>query len=328
MKRQVVLLLGAGSEALLGSRLAPLFELVGFPETVGPLSLAAALVRLEAPLVHIRMSGSWRDLACVAAAKACGARVLCQVQGELRGLLRLAARLADLVVVPSRVALETLRARAPATAAEVVPGGIEVQPYLRYNRAAPERDAPLRLIYVGPLAPGQGLPETIEALRLALGRGVYVRLVIAGSGREEARLRQQVRDCGLARDVTFVGEVAGDHKAQLLSQADAFVLAAYSGGLPYRLLEAMAAGVVPIVTPVGAVPEVMNGLECGLLVEPRDAQALADAMCELANDRVRVLRMSAACRARIAAAYSADRLAHDFSQLYQGLCAARSPRVA
>lgn len=326
MKRDVVLLLGAGSEALLGARLAGRFDLLDLPAHYGPVALAMTILREGARLVHVRASNSWRDLACVAAAKACGARVLCQVQGELRGVLRLAARLADLVVVPSRVALDALRARLPAAAAEVLPGGIDCAPYRRYNRAAPEQGAPLRLIYIGALAAQQGLPETIEGLRLALGQGAHARLIIAGSGPLEGRLQQQVRDCGLTRDVTFVGEVAGDHKAQLLSQADAFVLAAYSGGLPYRLLEAMAAGVVPVVTPVGAIPEVVSA-EHGVLVEPRDARAIAAAIAALAADRAQLLRMSAASRARIAAAYSADRLAEDLSTLYRGLCAMRGPRA-
>jgi glycosyltransferase involved in cell wall biosynthesis len=157
---------------------------------------------------------------------------------------------------------------------------------------------------------------------------VAARLVLAGSGPEEARLRQYARDAGLAREVAFVGPAYGEHKAQLLAQADALALASYSEGLPYSLLEAMAAGVVPIVTSVGAVPDVVTEGEHGLLVAPRDAEALADAISRLAGDRATLARMSAACRARIAAGYSLERVARDFSQLYGTLCATRTPRIA
>jgi glycosyltransferase involved in cell wall biosynthesis len=211
---------------------------------------------------------------------------------------------------------------------EVVPNGIDCAPYTRYNRAAPDAAAPLRLIYIGRLAPAKGLLETIEALRLARGRGVAARLVLAGSGPEEPRLRQYVRDAGLAREVAFVGPAYGSHKAQLLAQADVLVLASYSEGLPYSLLEAMAAGVVPIVTPVGAIPDVVGEGEHGLFVAPRDAEAVAAAISRLAGDRAALARMSAACRARIAVGYSLERVARDFSQLYWELCAMRTPKTA
>src|SRR5207237_8843711 len=106
-------------------------------------------------------------------------------------------------------------------------------------------------------------------------RGVHARLVLAGTGAEEGRLRQYVRDAGLVRDVTFVGPAYGDLKARLLSQADVLLLPSYSEGLPYSLLEAMAAGVVPVVTPVGAIPAVVTAGEPGLIVPPRAAEAIA-----------------------------------------------------
>jgi glycosyltransferase involved in cell wall biosynthesis len=68
--------------------------------------------------------------------------------------------------------------------------------------------------------------------------------------------------------------------------------------------------------------------EHGLLVAPRDAEAVADAIAKLAGDRAGLARMSAACRARIAAGYSLERVARDFSTLYWGLCATRTPRAA
>src|SRR5262249_47277534 len=136
------------------------------------------------------------------------------------------------------------------------------------------------------------------------------------------------RDAGLAREVAFVGPAYGEHKAELLAQADVLVLASYAEGLPYALLEAMAAGCVPIVTPVGAIPDVVSDGEHGVLVAPRDAEALADAIARLAGDRAMLARMSAACRARIAAGYSLERVARDFSTLYWGLCGLRTPRAA
>jgi glycosyltransferase involved in cell wall biosynthesis len=130
------------------------------------------------------------------------------------------------------------------------------------------------------------------------------------------------------RDVTFVGGAYGDAKARLLSQADALLLPSYSEGLPYSLLEAMAAGVVPVVTPVGAIPDVVTEGEHGVIVPPRDAAAIALAIEKLSKDKAAVARMSAVCRKRVATAYSIERVAKDFSELYWGLCARPAPTPA
>jgi glycosyltransferase involved in cell wall biosynthesis len=345
--------------SLLGSRLASRFDLVHFQVgsegrqegllgriarvALSPLALAAAILRHGAELVHINTSlnakAYWRDSSYVLAARLCGARVLYQVHGGLldqfaaksrlfAALLRRMLRWPDVVVVLSREQLGAFRSAAPEQAVELVPNGIDCGPYLRYNRTAPQAGAPLRLIYIGRLVAEKGLLETIEGLRLARSRGVAARLVIAGNGPEEPRLRHYVRDAGLTREVSFVGAAWGEHKAQLLSQADALTLASYAEGLPYSLLEAMAAGVVPIVTPVGAIPDVVAGGEHGLFVAPRDAEAIAQAIGRLAEDRALLARMSTACRQHVGAAYSIERVARDFSQLYWGLCAARAPKTA
>ena len=344
---------------LLGSRLAARFELLHFQIgsegrrehllgrlarlAASPFRLAATMLRAQAALLHINTSlnhkAFWRDVIYLAVAKLCGTRVLCQVHGgrldEFAGaralfgaLVHASLRLADAVVVLSRAQQEAFRARLPRQPVEVVPNGIDCAPYTRYNRAAADPGAPLRLIYFGRLAPAKGLLETIEALRIARSHGVAARLVLAGSGPEEPRLRQYVRDAGLARDVAFVGPAYGNHKAELLAQADVLVLASYGEGLPYSLLEAMAAGCVPIATPVGAIPDVVSEGEHGLLVAPRDAQAVALAISRLAEDRAALARMSAACRERISASYSLERVARDFSALYWGLCAMRTPKAA
>lgn len=160
-------------------------------------------------------------------------------------------------------------------------------------------------------------------MALARGNGVAAQLVIAGNGPGEAALRAQVRELGLEREVRFAGAVVGKDKAALLAEADALCLASYSEGLPYALLEAMAAGVVPIATRVGGIPDVMQEGLHGAFVPARDADAIAQAIEALARDRARLARMSVRCRKRIAGAYSIERVAADFSILYSSLCTPR-----
>jgi glycosyltransferase involved in cell wall biosynthesis len=260
-------------------------------------------------------------------AKACGARVVLQVHGGALDRfvygLRAALRWPDAVVVLSKREQDSWRRRAPGQNVALLPNGIDCTPYLKYRRTAPVPDAPLRLVYIGRLAPGKGLVETIEALALARANGVAARLVIAGDGPAQAGLRAQARGLGLEREVTFAGPTVGEDKALLLSRSDVLCLASYSEGLPYALLEAMAAGVVPVVTRVGGIPDVVQEGVHGAFVPVRDADAIARTLEALSRDRVLLARMSAACRKRIAGAYSIERVAAGFASLYASLCSPR-----
>jgi glycosyltransferase involved in cell wall biosynthesis len=81
----------------------------------------------------------------------------------------------------------------------------------------------------------------------------------------------------------------------------------------------MAAGVPVIATPVGAIPDVMTDGIHGQLVPSRDAVAIGEAIAALARDRERLGWMSRACRKRVHAAYSIERLARELALHYQSL---------
>ncbi|HEX7052825.1 MAG TPA: glycosyltransferase [Burkholderiales bacterium] len=324
MKRTVVLVAGEVDLAL-AARLAGRFELVELRG--GPLALAAAVLRTGAAIVHLDAAAGC--LARSAAAKLGGAAVLWQIdEGPPPAGRALCAALADALVAPSAAQAQSCRERLPRQLVVHIAPGIDCAPFQRLNRAPVTADAPLRLAYLGPLESGQGLAEMIEGLRLARESGVRARLVIAGSGGEEPRLRHQAADAGLGRDVVFAGETAAAGRARLYLQCDALLLPAYSAGVPRVLLEAMAAGVVPVASAVGGIPEVVGDAETGLLIEPGDALAIAGAIARLARERSHLARMSAACRRRIATRFSVERAAAELSALYFMLAAAPRARAA
>jgi glycosyltransferase involved in cell wall biosynthesis len=320
VKRAVVLVVGPRFDHALAARLGGRFELVEFAG--GPLALAAAVLRTGAAIAHLQTASGAGVLA--AAAKLCGAAVLWETQDDAPPLGRLVV---DAFVVPSVTQAQAYRRALPRQLVVQIAPGIDCSPFQRLNRAPYSADTPLRTVYLGRLARDQGLTEMVEGLRMARERGVAARLVIAGSGAEEARLRHQVADSGLGRDVVLTGDAEGEGRVRLLSQSDALLLPAYRAGVPRVLLEAMAAGVVPVASAVGGIPEVV-GEEHGVLIEPRDARAIGDAIVRLARERALLLRMSAACRKRIVAAFSLERTAAELGALYFMLAAAPRPRAA
>lgn len=344
---------------LLGSSLARRYEIVHFqvgsqgrsasPQArlmrmlSSPFGLAAAVRRHSAAIVHVNTSlvarAFWRDLVYVLVAKLCGARIVYQVHGGAlphdfagsgrfaQAALRTAFRLPDAIVVLARVEAAAYRRFMPQQPVLRIPNAVDCRPFFGAGLARSPADAPLRLVYLGHLSAAKGLYELLDGFAEARRNGVAVHLTIAGTGPEEARLRAAAH--GLGSDVSFVGRVAGLEKTRLLGRSDAFVLPSYSEGLPYSLLEAMAAGAAVIVTPVGGIPDVVADGVHGRFVPVRDARALAAAIAELASDRQSLARMRTACRHRIAKAHSSERLGAAFDALYETLSAVpRTPAIA
>ena len=308
---------------------------------LSPLALAWTILRRDATLVHLNTSlnarAFWRDAAYLLVAKLCGARVVLQKHGGTlerfcgaspwKGfLVERILGLADAVVVLSRKELREYRDRLPRQNVVLLPNGIDLYPFRKLAHKAP--GGALRLIYIGRLAPRKGLGEILDAMALLRGRGVAATLVVAGSGPDEAALRARAATLGLGEAVSFAGAAYGERKAALLAEADVLLLPSYSEGLPYSLLEGMAAGAVPVVTPVGAIPDVVERGRQGLYVPVGDAGAIAAAVTELAADREALARMAAASRTRVASAYSVERLAADFASLYGALTPSRAPNTA
>ena len=340
---------------LLGSRLAAEFDMVHFQvgsegrdegtlQKLGrflfsPLALALAIFIHHASVVHINTSlnarAYWRDLVYMVVAKLCLTRVVYQVHGGalpqqffaksrlLSSFLRFTLRMPDLVVVLAQVELEAYRRFVPTQHVVAMPNGIDCRPYEPIPTVRSAADQPLRLLYIGRLAREKGLYETLQALRIAHELGIEARLVIAGAGNEQARLRRYAQALGLAGRVCFTAPVFGIDKLKLLAGCDVFVLPSYSEGLPYALLESMAAGVPVIATPVGAIPDVVTHGTHGMLVPARDAKSLAGAIASLCADRERLSWMSRACRRRIRAAFSIERLAAELALVYAELCQRR-----
>jgi len=300
-----------------------------------PFAFAVFLLRYRPDIVHLNTSlepkSYWRDIVYLLVARLYGRKVVYQVHGGalpeeffagnafLTGVLRRVLFMPDVVVLLAQVELAAYRKFIPSQHLEVVPNAIDAGPLVaRPIKGKPA--GPLQLIYLGRLAWNKGIYEAIKALAILVKAGRDLQLSIAGSGPEEAALRQRVAELGLSKHVYFPGPLFGAAKDALWSASDIFVFPTFHReGLPYALLEAMAAGAVPITTRVGAIPDVMEDGVHGLLVEAKDPAGLARAIARLDDDRDALARMAAAGRQRVLAEYTVERLAQDFKRIYASL---------
>jgi glycosyltransferase involved in cell wall biosynthesis len=302
---------------------------------LSPFAFAVCLLRSRPQIVHINTSfepkGYWRDLVYLGVAKALGRKVVYQVHGgalpheffgysrALTALLRRILCWPDVVVLLADSEMAAYRAFAPkarltriANAVSLGDADLSAARYLRSR--------PLEIVYLGRLAATKGIFEAIEAVRILRDRGIEVRLTLAGSGTATAAACQAIAAAGLGDCARVIAPVFGADKERLWQRSDVFVFPTYhQEGLPYALLEAMASGTVPVASPVGAIPDVMQHEVHGLFVPAHAPTAVADALQRLAGERVLLHRLALAGRARIADRYSVARLAREFAGVYATL---------
>jgi L-malate glycosyltransferase len=167
---------------------------------------------------------------------------------------------------------------------------------------------------VAALVPHKGQRYLVEAAHLVVQRMPDVRFVILGEGELREPLERQVRERGLEKHVLLPGfrtDVVGCIKA-----FDLFVMSSVTEGLGTSLLDAMAAARPIVATKAGGIPEIVEDGVNGLLVPPRDARALADAIVGALGDPAMRHRMGDAGLARVRERFTVDRMVAATAAVY------------
>jgi glycosyltransferase involved in cell wall biosynthesis len=164
------------------------------------------------------------------------------------------------------------------------------------------KDEPV-LLAIGRLVEKKGFHVLVDACRQLLDRGYRFRCEIIGGGDLESELRAQIADRKIDDVVTLAGSMTTEAVSTRLRDAAVVVLPCIVGGdgnvdaLPTVLLEAMATGRPLVSTRLSGIPEIVEHERNGLLVEPGEVTALADALARLLDDPERAVEMGRAGRA-------------------------------
>ncbi len=296
-------------------------------------------------VAHVTTSLFWatpRDAAAVVLCRRRGVPALLQIRassqivawregmsGPRRWLLDRALRQADVVLVLSRELEEHLRREIPglrvARIANMV-GEAEGASVAAGAPVLPARRQPCRILFAGYRLPLKGLGELAEAV-LELPACELVVVGGEGGGSIDPESSQRMQDA-LAKlraqgRLIETGQVAPDVVTRSYRESDVFALPSHREGFPNTLLEAMAAGLACVATPVGAIPEMLEG-ECGVLVPVGDAPALRDALAPLVRDPGLRSRLGQRARERVAQRYALDAVMRRYRALYLELAGVRA----
>lgn len=165
------------------------------------------------------------------------------------------------------------------------------------------------ILAAGRLTVQKGFNYLIEAAALLKKERQDFQVIIAGDGDQRPDLQQQIRDRKIADFVTLAGHV--EDLTPLLYRCELLILSSIYEGMPNIILEAMAAGKAVIATDVHGVRELVIHNQTGLLVPPKDAQALMLSINNLLNNRLEREKFGSQARERVNQNFSMIKMIED-----------------
>jgi len=251
------------------------------------------------------------------------------LDGIRRYLLDRVLRSATAIAVLSEELKSYLERELPGLRVALIPNMVATEEFgsagqgQRASRL-PARAGLHRVLFVGFQTPRKGLGELAKAV-LAVPGCELVSVGDQGGAidpNEQARMQSALRELRMAGRLVETGPLDPEDVTALYSEVDVFALPSHREGLPNVLLEAMAAGLPCIATPVGAIPEVLEG-GCGLLVPVGNTDLLHRAIVTLLASPQQRKELGDRARERISRRYSVATVIEAYRRLYGDLLHSR-----
>ena len=326
----------------------PLLESV--PQPVEEFSLRGSLAQIDTAQVILRLAAfmeregvrlvhandHYSNLLAVPAAKLVRAKVICSRLDLRQWAFRaqrlaesLALRTADAVMVNARC-LREATVREDGVRADkvyVVHNGVDLPAFDAAAKADPGVPSGRPTIaVVANLHASKGHLELIEAVARMRAELRDLLVLCAGEGPMRPVLEQQISFHGLRDTVLLLGH-RRDVPA-LLARARVACAPSHQEGLSSAIVEAMAAGLPVVGSEVGGTPELVQEGETGLLVPPRDPQALSERLLALLREPERARALGAAGRKRVEQEFALPSLSKRLEGLYRATLDAVPERAA
>jgi phosphatidylinositol alpha-mannosyltransferase len=201
----------------------------------------------------------------------------------------------------------------------VIPNGVNFERFAERQQLPPHLldERPI-VLFVGRIEARKGIPYLLQAFALLKERVPQVRLVLVGEGGLRTEYMKMTQTMGL-HDVTWEGYVSPDYLPAYYQRADVFAMpSTVNESFGITLLEAMAARAPAVATLVNGTTTLGENGVTGLIVPPKDPQAMADAIERLLEDRKLAAEMAEAAQER-ARRFDWENVARELIGIYEEL---------
>jgi glycosyltransferase involved in cell wall biosynthesis len=139
---------------------------------------------------------------------------------------------------------------------------------------------PLTMLFLGRFVGSKLVDKLPDLLRMILVRVPGSQMIVCGDGPLREQLLADFSKLPSSA-WSYRGVVSGAEKIDVLRQADIFILPSVTGeGMPIAMLEAMASGAIPVVTRLGAIPNVIKHAQNGFIAEPGDLEGFSNCVVD------------------------------------------------
>ncbi len=169
---------------------------------------------------------------------------------------------------------------------------------------------------IAELHPNKGLKFLIDAMATVAEQYPQAICIVIGDGQDRAMLEARIHELKLENNVYLVGFI--DHASEYLKAFNMFVLPSLKEGLPYTILEAGYASLPVVGTTVGGIPELVDDMKSGILVQPKHTSELAHALSFMIEHPDERRKYGASLREKIVTQFSLEKMLSSIDDLYAG----------
>ena len=237
--------------------------------------------------------------------------------GDIPVYLKLVIKWASQLVVLTNIQKKPLLKYCPLEKISLVPNMVDTTIFTKPNH---RYRSSYRILYMSKIESKKGALDVLEASPEVIEKFPNSKFLFAGDGPDINKIKLLCCEMGLEDHVKIMGYLRDKKKAAFLSRGDIFLFPShYDEGMPYALLEAMAAGLPIISTANGGIPDVIENWVNGILIQPKQAGQLARAIIKLLSNKKARTEFGKLNRFKAESEYDIKIVNDKFKKIYERL---------
>ena len=237
-----------------------------------------------------------------------------QVPGWVKSVLRSILSGRDPKIVLSSVEQELINKKFHAKNVFVLPNSLDIKEAKDFRRIYPDK-GPIRLLFFGRIVKAKGIEYICRALKVLKEQDLPFKFIMAGNGEDRDEYVRRFSDI-LGPDFVYMGTVAGRVKTTLLKECHVFLLPSLYEGLPISLLECMSFALVPVVTDVGSIKNVISDGYNGIIVSKYSYEDISEAVIRIINEKDLFERLGVNAQQSIFENFNPDTYIKKLNEIY------------